>query len=185
MPVSVFTTYNSNQRVVAVPISPMSTRQGFATGAGTTTLQSVALTTNNTTNAVIPLYVHWFALYGMKTAAASGLDLTLQWQFFNAVPAAVGAAIVVMVGSAGWNGAAAAGVANNVQFFPAIPWRNSAALPGGGVTVSLQLVGANVAGAPNISYSVGYGVDGVNSSASGDIGGSGLLAQTATNPATL
>jgi len=179
-----FATSFGDQRIINIPVTPSGTKNGNFTGNGTTTIQNFALGAVSlpAAGAVTQLYVHFIAMYGLKTAAASALDVTWQWQFFNAVPAAVGAPIIVVAATAGWNGAAAAGVAQNMEYFPSFLWRFAAATPAASVSVSLQAVAANTAGVPNVSFSAGYGIDITNIGAPGDVGGAGIVAQGVNNP---
>jgi hypothetical protein len=172
-----------NQRTIAIPIVPGAIDPFTVTAAATTDRRTYTLSATNLANARVDLYVHWFTMYGQKTAAASAIDIAFQWQFFNGGGAAVGAAIPLMpAASVGWNGAAAAGVANNCEFFPSWPHHIAAAIPATSVTVRLQSVAANIAGAPSIGVTVASGADPTNGGPPGDIGGLAVQAQGANNP---
>lgn len=185
MPVNPFTTYNSNQRVVAIPLVPGAIDAFTVTAAATTDRRTYTLSATNLANLRVDLYIHWIAMYGQKTAAASAIDIAFQWQFFNGGGAAVGGAIATMpAASVGWNGAAAAGIASNVEFYPSWPHHIAAVVPGTAVTVRLQTVSANVAGAPSIGVTVASGCDPTNGGPPGDFGGLAMQPQSATNPNT-
>jgi len=181
MPISWQTTQNGPARNVAIPIVPAATDSATITANGTVDRRTYTLSATNLTNSRIDAYIHYIAMYAQKTAAASGIDITWQWQFFNGVGVAVGAIVPIFTASVGWNGAAAAGVANNVEYFPTWPDHVAFAIPATAVTLRLQSVAANIAGAPSISCRIGNGADLNNAGPPGDIGGLGSVAYSASS----
>ena len=184
MPTNPFTNYNSNARFVAIPVVPGAVNNVTITAVGTVDRRIWTLSATNIANLRTDAYVHFIAMYGVKTAAASMIDITWQWQYFDGGGAAIGAASVILTASVGWNGAAAAGNAINVEYFPSFPHHLGFASPANPVTLRLQSVAANIVGAPTINCSVASGIDQVNGGPPGDIGGLGMVAQGANNPNT-
>lgn len=179
-----FATYFGDQRVVAIPSSPQASEQGQVVAGGTTTLATVlVLGTNNITNNTVYSFIHYFYAQANPFAAAGAAlhSLALQWQFRTAGHVNVGAPVAGPIFFTGQTGGAAAGVYRDVSFCPRTPHTQLLAVPATAAEVVLQIAGAAV-GAPNSQFTIGFGIDPTNGGPVGDIGGGGIVAQSANNP---
>lgn len=178
-----FDTWLGNQRNIAIPSTPQLCEDGTANAAVTTSLTAIVLSAANLANAAIIAYIHYLFLWSGSTAAASGANLQLQWQFRNAAHANVGAAIPTNVKLTCTSGAGLGTIINNPFFNPRTPHWDRIAIPGGvgAAEVCLQTV-VTIGGAPDVRFAVGWGVDPTNIGTPSDIGGGGIVAQGANNP---
>lgn len=184
MTVNPFTTYNSNQRVIAIPPTPTGVQNLAATGIGVQNFGVLTLSAANLAAGVVNAYLYFLTLTSDITAAASGGTIQFQFQFQNAVHAGLGVALAPITASAGNGGAAACTIYDMPTFQPTYAAHWQLSIPGTAVELAFQMNMVGIQGLGVLRSLAGWGIDVLNTGVPGDIGGGGMTAQSATNPNT-
>lgn len=177
-----FATYFGNQRVVAIPVTPTLHRFFQASAGGFLNTGALTLSAANLAANVVQAYCYYITANIEPSAAISAVTIFYQFQFRNAAHAAVGGGFAFLGGSM-YSGAGGVGMVHMPAVMPAVPIHYSLSpIPGTAVEVSVDANVIIIAGAPVVDCSLGWGIDFVNSGPPGDIGGGGIVAQSANNP---
>lgn len=178
-----FATYFGNQRVVAIPPTPTVHIAGFVNAAGTVTQGGPVTLGANSIGSLCQVYLYYIFVSPDSTAAASAITVGWQFQFQNAAHAAVGGATAAIILTTVGSGAGT-GIISNFAAAPHSPMRFGLTVPATAVEIVIQSNAFGIVGAPTARFALGWGIDVQNTAPPGDIGGGGMVAQSATNPNT-